>query len=326
MCMSNPKISIIVPVYNAEKYLNRCVDSILSQTFEDFEILLIDDGSKDKSGAICDEYAKKDNRVRVFHKENGGVSSARNVGLDEACGEWICFVDSDDFLNNYFLASWQLEFHVDLEIQGYWQVFNNGQCKEEVLMEDISGNDIKAIISILSKYRNVGYLWCRCFQYEIIDKNKIRFNEFFKIQEDEEFIWHYMRYCKSLKVIPSSNYYYMVPNFQEKYRNVDMESIINCNIAILKNRLFIQKGIIDDKDIVPYVERIVKSYITLFSGAKINEDYLCVLRELYSILDAIKVNQIFSLQTGFFLKTFRRANCSGKYIILAKLLKILKWR
>ena len=93
-----PKISVIVPVYKAEKYLHRCVDSILSQTFTDFELILVNDGSPDNCGAICDEYAQKDNRVRVFHKENGGVSSARNLGLDNAKGEWITFVDSDDWL------------------------------------------------------------------------------------------------------------------------------------------------------------------------------------------------------------------------------------
>lgn len=94
-----PKISVIVPVYNTEKYLHRCIDSILAQTFTDFELLLIDDGSKDSSGTICDEYAAKDARVRVFHKENGGVSSARNLGLDQAKGEWITFVDSDDWIH-----------------------------------------------------------------------------------------------------------------------------------------------------------------------------------------------------------------------------------
>lgn len=91
-----PQISVIVPVYNAERYLHRCVDSILSQTFSDFELLLINDGSKDSSGAICDEYAAKDPRVRVFHKENGGVSNARNTGLKEANSEFILFLDSDD--------------------------------------------------------------------------------------------------------------------------------------------------------------------------------------------------------------------------------------
>ena len=96
-------ISVIVPVYNTEKYLHRCVDSILAQTFTDFELLLIDDGSTDSSGAICDESAQKDSRVRVFHKENGGVSSARNLGLDKAKGKWVTFVDSDDWIKESFL-------------------------------------------------------------------------------------------------------------------------------------------------------------------------------------------------------------------------------
>ena len=93
-----PAISVNIPVYNTEKYLHRCIDSVLAQTYQDLELLLIDDGSKDSSGAICDEYAAQDARVKVFHKENGGVSSARNVGLDHAQGEWITFVDSDDYI------------------------------------------------------------------------------------------------------------------------------------------------------------------------------------------------------------------------------------
>lgn len=101
----NPKISVIVPVYNAEKYLQCCVDSILAQTFTDFELLLIDDGSRDRSGEICDEYARKDVRVKVFHKENGGASAARNLGLDHANGYYVAFVDSDDYLSAEYLHS-----------------------------------------------------------------------------------------------------------------------------------------------------------------------------------------------------------------------------
>ena len=94
-----PKISVIVPVYKAEKYLPQCVESILGQTFSDLELLLIDDGSPDRSGAMCDEYARQDPRVRVIHKENGGVSTARNAGLDAAAGDYITFVDSDDYID-----------------------------------------------------------------------------------------------------------------------------------------------------------------------------------------------------------------------------------
>ena len=93
-----PKISVIVPVYKAEVYLHRCVDSLLAQTFQDFEILLIDDGSPDRSGEICDEYAKKDKRIWVFHKENGGVSSARQYGMDQARGEYVIHADPDDWV------------------------------------------------------------------------------------------------------------------------------------------------------------------------------------------------------------------------------------
>lgn len=96
--MIKPKVSVIVPVYNAEEYLHRCIDSILAQTFTDFELLLINDGSTDESGLICDEYASKDNRVRVFHKENGGVTSARALGVNNSQSDWITFVDADDKL------------------------------------------------------------------------------------------------------------------------------------------------------------------------------------------------------------------------------------
>ena len=94
-----PKISVIVPVYKVEKYLRKCVKSILDQTYPDLELLLIDDGSPDSSGAICDELSQTDSRIRVFHKENGGVSAARNLGLDNAQGEWVTFVDADDWLD-----------------------------------------------------------------------------------------------------------------------------------------------------------------------------------------------------------------------------------
>lgn len=95
----NPKISIIVPVYNVEQYLEKCIGSILEQSFTDFEIILVNDGSKDNSGVICDTYAERDDRISVIHKENGGLSSARNVGLDLAVGEYISFIDSDDWID-----------------------------------------------------------------------------------------------------------------------------------------------------------------------------------------------------------------------------------
>lgn len=99
-----PKVSVIIPVYNVEMYLRRCIDSVLNQPFDDTEIILIDDGTTDNSGAICDEYAKSDNRIRVIHKENGGLSDARNAGIEAATGENIFFIDGDDFIENNALS------------------------------------------------------------------------------------------------------------------------------------------------------------------------------------------------------------------------------
>ena len=124
--MNSPSISIIIPVYKAEKYLHRCVDSVLAQTFTNFELILIDDGSPDNSGAICDEYAKQDGRVKVFHQKNQGVSVARNLGIEQAKGEWIAFIDSDDWVENtmyeemYHTASLA---NADIAGCNFWEIF-----------------------------------------------------------------------------------------------------------------------------------------------------------------------------------------------------------
>lgn len=127
--MDSPKISVIVPVYNVAKYLERCVDSILTQTFRDYEVLLIDDGSTDQSGELCDKYAKENACIRVIHKENGGLSDARNVGMDNARGEFISFVDSDDYIACnmleclYFLAQ---ENKADVVVCGTRDCYETG--------------------------------------------------------------------------------------------------------------------------------------------------------------------------------------------------------
>lgn len=123
-------ISIIVPVYNVEKYLARCVESILNQTFKDFELILVDDGSSDKSGVMCEQYAKHDKRIKVLHKENGGLSSARNAGLEIAEGKYIGFIDSDDWIMTdmyQFLFDMTNEFHADIVQCGFRKVDEKGQ-------------------------------------------------------------------------------------------------------------------------------------------------------------------------------------------------------
>ena len=166
-------VSVIVPVYKAEKWLHRCVDSILAQTMEDFELLLIDDGSPDRSGEICDEYAAKDSRVRVFHKENGGVSSARNLGLDNAQGEWISFVDADDILPERALSDF-LEFaSCDVDI-----VCGRSLSFVEDVLEKISLTEINSFkISAKDYSKRIftglegGDLWGRLYRKSVLLSN-----------------------------------------------------------------------------------------------------------------------------------------------------------
>ena len=118
-----PVLSVIVPIYNSKEHLPRCIESVLSQSFSDFELLLVDDGSTDGSGAICDAYSAKDDRVRVFHKANGGASSARNVGLENVKGQWLTFLDSDDwFEENYF----QVPFDSDVDLLYQNRILSDG--------------------------------------------------------------------------------------------------------------------------------------------------------------------------------------------------------
>ena len=127
-----PKISIIIPIYNLEKYLDKCIKSILNQTFKDFELILVNDGSTDKSGVICDNYKKVDDRIVVIHKENGGTSSARNIGIDIARGKYIGFVDGDDYIHEnmyYELYENLIKNNSDISICKFVRVYDNSEMK-----------------------------------------------------------------------------------------------------------------------------------------------------------------------------------------------------
>lgn len=206
-----PKISVIVPVYNVEPYLRQCVDSILNQTFTDFELLLVDDGSTDRSGAICDEYASIDTRVKVFHTTNRGVSAARNLGIDKASAEWITFVDSDDFVENNYLTSLYKGKDCDLSYVGINR-HNIDDKASHVLIsfnsEFVSGEQLgKKVIEY--DLLAVGYVWGKLYKKEIVDSNHLRFDERLRIHEDHLFYYDYLIYCQSIYLSDSVCYNYI---------------------------------------------------------------------------------------------------------------------
>ena len=196
-------ISVIVPVYNTEKTLRECVDSILCQDYRNFELLLIDDGSKDKSPAICDEYALKDHRVKVYHKPNGGVSSARNYGIDYAQGEWITFIDADDYITQGYLNV--VDKHdEDIIIKGY-QKFD-----KEGVTSNMSLTDSRILLSLkvfLNQYITDSLLrcpWAKFYKKSVI--GDLRFLTDMKIGEDAWFVFKYLKRCRNYAIVSSGKY------------------------------------------------------------------------------------------------------------------------
>lgn len=172
---NTPKISVIVPVYNVEKYIHQCIDSILGQTFTDFELLLIDDGSPDNCGAICDEYAAKDSRIRVFHQENAGVSAARQFGIDNAIGEYSIHVDSDDFIEPLaleLLYTKAKEDNFDIVICDYFS-YDKSNCK--YISQQASVDNYKCL-ELLLMNKLIGTTWNKLIRHRLYKEYSINFD------------------------------------------------------------------------------------------------------------------------------------------------------
>lgn len=195
-----PKISIIIPVYNAEDSLPLCIESILTQSYSDFELLLINDGSTDYSGQVCNKYVREDNRIKVFHQENKGVSRARNVGLNNAKGKWVLFCDSDDYLvSDNSLSSLQEYYNDDISLIQ----FSHYNIKDGVV---INNNEQDSQDYILSKNKFLQEklfkkeLWKHLFRRSIIESYHIRFLEEISYAEDWEFVITYVQYIETVYI------------------------------------------------------------------------------------------------------------------------------
>lgn len=213
-------VSVIVPVYKVETYLKRCVDSLLSQTYENIEIILIDDGSPDNSGKICDEYAKKDERIKVIHKKNSGVSATRNRGITESNGRYLVFVDSDDWLESTaieLLYEKMITENVDIVRGNY---FINTDTVESIAQINplISGN--KKILTNTEEFKNeilkaflngniAGYLWVFMIKKEIVSSSK-PFKEDIFLAEDLVFLMYVLGKAQSIYFFDVPHYHYYI--------------------------------------------------------------------------------------------------------------------
>ena len=203
-----PRVSIIIPVYNAEKYLRQCLDSILLQTYTDWECILVNDGSQDCSGNICDEFEKKDHRFVVIHKENEGVSCARNSGLDISKGEWLVFIDSDDYIQKDYLHDLAecIIHDVDFVFTGY-TIFHDNQVirKARYKYGVYSTDEKKDVVSVIL---SSGTPWAKVYKNEIVKKYGLKFDKHLSISEDRMFLYDYLPYVKSVCISDKTDYYY----------------------------------------------------------------------------------------------------------------------
>lgn len=215
-------ISVIVPIYNSEHTLHRCINSILAQTYTDFEVLLVNDGSIDSSAVVCEEYVNKDDRVRLINKANGGVSSARNIGLDNAKGEWVTFCDADDWVGPCWLELFvRRQANAALVCQG---IFLKKVGEKDFGLKgcDCSG-EVSQCLQRLIDEAMFGGCTIKLFKMQLIRQGNLRFNETLKFKEDEEFVIRYMFQMEyeSLQSIKEGAYYYDEPDFKIKYQHTD---------------------------------------------------------------------------------------------------------
>lgn len=210
------KISIIIPVYNAEKYLKKCLNSIRFQSYKNLEIILVDDGSKDTSSVICDKYAASDSRFISIHVQNGGVSKARNIGIENSRGEFLMFVDSDDWLQEnaveLLIDKICQDRKIDFVAGSYYDICNGNRKIKSLVARDIEIEQKE-----IPKFCKDNYLlfttpWAKMYRKNIIKEHGLLFDTQVKYGEDLIFNMHYLKYCASLAVLkaPVYNYQLMV--------------------------------------------------------------------------------------------------------------------
>lgn len=315
-------ISIIVPVYNVEKYLRQCLDSITAQTFTDWECILVDDGSKDNSGSICDEFAAKDSRIKVIHKENGGVATARNTALEAVTGEFVTFLDSDDNIPHNTLQLYIENFakskDIDIVIGGFKKIYT---ATKKVDFYHNSISSIEYNQAEIFRRLNDNCCWNECLKASLI--GSLRFNNNLKWNEDHLFNYDCITRARAICYIPDNVYNYYVRD-AESLSNVKNPFVVILTCAqICEYRLKMVKGAQDDS----LLNNIHNSYINMFHYAlKLlnTKEYKARIAEFRRKLPLVEILQN-DLSAKAFISSHLGSYVAMKtYIVIRKLMLIHK--
>ncbi len=258
------KVSIIVPIYNAEKYISECIESILNQTYDDFELILVNDGSRDSSATICQNFALQDRRIHYIHKENGGVSSARNEGIKEASGEFIIFIDSDDFIESNMAEMLIKNSEVDFSMCGYQLYDETTQNVTRQYVCDALNGNIQDLAKNIRNYLSPPFLLGPCFKMfrrSIIEQYNIKFPLDLAYGEDAVFVFEYLHHCEKINIISYVGYAYRKHGEETlsgcfRQDKIDINYRINCLIDS-----FLQQQGIGDREVV-LEDRILECFVS----------------------------------------------------------------
>ncbi len=266
----NPLVSIIVPVYNAEKYLKRCVDSILSQDYPDFELFLMDDGSSDRSGEICDFYAEKDARVKVVHKENTGVSDTRNRALELAEGTYIQFLDSDDWIvpeATRLLVTSMEQYQCDMVISDFYRVSGDRLAQKGDIEEDKVMNRQEFAACMIENPADFyyGVLWNKLYRRSIIEEHQIRMDVSISWCEDFLFNLEYIRHASAFYALQVPVYYYLKRKGSLATQGMSINNTMRMKINIFEYYNEFYKDVYDHED---YANIRLQVYSFLWAAAK----------------------------------------------------------
>ena len=276
-------ISIVVPVYNMEAYLPECLASIVAQRCQDFEVLLVDDGSKDNSLAVCQEWAAKDARFRVFFQQNAGVSVARNRALDEAKGEYVCFVDADDAIAPDYLAL-LLELTRDGSFPLCWYTRDKATLGADG--GKLDRYEAKQFIRyVVTDVLNHANLWMMLFKRDIIREHGIRFTPGCVRNEDTEFYIHYLLYEQKVVVSDYKGYYYRPNPTSAMGKPATKEALTSIEAAGRIDRLLLENGLVSEDGIM--LSGRVLAYAYSLSRQK-NWELYVYLHDRYDVKAAVK--------------------------------------
>lgn len=291
------KVSIIIPIYNAETYLAQCLDSLLNQTYENIEIILVNDGSTDGSNEICKQYVQKDSRVRLYFQKNAGVSVARNTGISNSTGNYILFVDSDDWVDKDYVNLMIEKLNkYDSIICGYTEEYVNERFYHKAAESIITENSAIAIKKVINNTYG-GYIYNKAFKKEIISKYNIRFHNDIHMCEDMLFVIEYLKKCNNIYVLNKCLYNYRMRKSSAVWQKGDKY------LTIFRAYDLIENSLNNDSFIELINYRKLFSYFTLNSSQKLKIDIS--KREIKKMLSDVMNSKLISKKNKlklFFLK------------------------